>query len=341
MARKTALVVAPGRGTYNKPEHGYLGRYHADKTDMLEQFDALRRELGQTPIMELDGAKQFSLSLFTRGDNASPLIYSCAYADYHAIDQEKFEIVAVTGNSMGWYIALACVGALDAVNGFHVVNTMGTLMQETLIGGQILYPFVDDNWVEIPGRKSELLALADDIYDLHISIDLGGMIVFAGSEEALKTAERHLPPLDGRFPMHLGNHAGFHSPLQIPVALKGKNLLPPQLFERPTVPLIDGRGHLWQPKASKLQDLWNYTLGHQVIETYDFTAAIRNGLRTFAPDVVIILGPGTTLGGAVAQAAISTQWLGMTSKTDFKNIQDQSPFILSMGDLEQRALVTP
>jgi [acyl-carrier-protein] S-malonyltransferase len=40
------------------------------------------------------------------GDNASLLIYACALADFAAIDRDRFEVVAVTGNSMGWYLAL-------------------------------------------------------------------------------------------------------------------------------------------------------------------------------------------------------------------------------------------
>jgi len=39
-----------------------------------------------------------------------------------------------------------------------------------------------------------------------------------------------------------------------------------------------------------------------VVEPYDFTAAIRSAAREFAPDYFIVPGPGTTLGGAVAQA---------------------------------------
>ena len=49
------------------------------------------------------------------------MIYACAYADFLAIDRDRFDILGVTGNSMGWYIALACAGALDVMNGFEVV----------------------------------------------------------------------------------------------------------------------------------------------------------------------------------------------------------------------------
>ena len=51
------------------------------------------------------------------------LIYAATIGDFMAIDREQIEVVAVTGNSMGWYSALACGGALTAENGFLVANT--------------------------------------------------------------------------------------------------------------------------------------------------------------------------------------------------------------------------
>ena len=339
MSRRTALVVCPGRGTYNKEELGYLARHHGGRADLIAPFDTARADLGQATLSALDGAERFSLATHSRGDNASALIYACALADYQAIDRERYEVVAVTGNSMGWYIALACGGALDAMGGFQVVNSMGSLMQEALIGGQLLYPFVDEDWRAVPGKRDALLALTDEIANLYISIHLGGMVVFAGDAAALYAAEARLEPLEGRFPMRLANHAAFHSPLQAPVAARGRERLAPDLFAGPALPLIDGRGHLWMPQASDPVALWDYTLGHQVVEAYDFTAAIRNGLREFAPDCVIVLGPGATLGGAIAQVLIAENWQGLSAKADFTARQAEDPFILTMGLAEQGALV--
>ena len=154
--RQTAVVVAPGRGTYNRSELGYFTRRHPGRAGLLARFDDFRKEAGQEPISTLDGAEQFSNARHTRGDNASALIHACAYADFLSIDRDRFDILAVTGNSMGWYIALACAGALDEIAGFRVANTMGTLMQEHLIGGQLVYPFLDDDWVPIPGERERI-----------------------------------------------------------------------------------------------------------------------------------------------------------------------------------------
>lgn len=340
MIRKTALVICPGRGTYNREELGYLAKYHGQQQVMLSEFDASREAQGQQTLTELDSSKTYSSARFTRGDNASSLIYACAYADFMSINRDEFDIVAVTGNSMGWYIALACAGVLDATNGFNVVNTMGTLMQDALIGGQVLYPYVDENWVEIPGKRNALLALTTSIPGLYVSIHLGGMIVFAGDEAALKACEQALAPVQDRFPMRIHNHAGFHSPLQIPVSEKARQQMLQDIFQQPELPLIDGRGHVWLPGASSRAALWDYTLGYQVVEPFDFLASVRSSLREFAPSNIIVLGPGQTLGGAIAQCLIAENWQGINSKQDFINRQSDEPFLLSMGIDEQRNKVT-
>ena len=341
--RKTAVVVCPGRGTYNKGELGYLARHFTDKA-LLSAFDKRRADAGQETLSALDGADTFSVAKHTRGDNASALIYAATLGDFLSIDREAIDIVAVTGNSMGWYSALACAGALSMENGFAVVNTMGTLMQEALIGGQLVYPFMDDDWKASTSRKAELLELVGEIGSRQdavftLSIDLGGMLVLAGNEAGLAAFEAAVPPVQGRFPMRLANHAAFHSHLQAPVAERGKAALAPELFSGPVLPLVDGRGAIWWPGASDPQALRDYTLGHQVVETYDFTHAMRIAAREFAPDLFIVTGPGTTLGGAVAQSLILSNWRGMASKAGFQRRQEEAPMLVSMGMAEQRPQV--
>ena len=339
MAFKSAVVVCPGRGVYTASELGYIAKHHGDKRTLIESFDHQRTTLGQETIAALDGAAQYSASKYTRGDNAAGLIYACSYADFLDIDTGAFDIVAVTGNSMGWYTALACAGALNGEDGFRVANTMGTIMQKTLIGGQMVYPVVDEHWREIEGAQDAVLELVDEVPGLYVSIHLGGMLVLAGEAAALEVAEKRLAPVEEPYPMRLRNHAAFHTELQASNSEKGKAALPAVLFQQPSTPLIDGRGHIWLPKATDLNDLWSYTFAHQVTEPYDFTQAVKVALHEFAPDAVILLGPGATLGGATAQTMIADGWNDWRSKSDFISAQKDNPYLLSMGLQNQRRLV--
>jgi acyl transferase domain-containing protein len=343
MTRK-AVLICPGRGTYNAAELGYLGRHHGARSGLIARFDAIRAEAGRETVSALDGAEKFSVSTYSRGDVASPLICACSLVDAASLAGD-IEVVAVTGNSMGWYLALAAGGALSPEDGFRVVDTMGGLMQAHLIGGQLVYPWMGEDWRADMARKAELLALVAGInakpgHALHLSIDLGGMLVLAGDEAGLNAFEAAVPPIGGRFPMRLANHAAFHTGLQAPVAEKGRAALPPTLFGQPQKPLIDGSGSIWWPHATDTDALWRYTFDTQVCETYDFTAAIRTAAREFAPDLFIVTGPGATLGGAVAQSLVLAQWKGMTDKAGFEAVQARDTLLVSMGREDQRAQVT-
>ena len=54
------------------------------------------------------------------------------------------------------------------------------------------------------------------------------------------------------------------------------------------------------------------------------------------PDVFIVLGPGTTLGGAVAQSLLLSNWHGLTDKAAFQAEQDITPRLIAMGRNDQR-----
>jgi hypothetical protein len=116
--------------------------------------------------------------------------------------------------------------------------------------------------------------------------------------------------------------------------------LPAAWFGSPAVPMIDGRGQIWRPRASAPGPLHHYTFVTQILETYDFTLGLQVAMKEYAPDRIILLGPGDTLGGAIAQALIAIRWRGMNSKQDFQDIQTSAdPLLLSMGREDQRASV--
>jgi [acyl-carrier-protein] S-malonyltransferase len=341
--KQAALVVCPGRGTYNAAELGYFKMHHADKSEMIAALDDLRQKQGQIAISELDAAEKYAPSVHMTGDNASLLIYACALADFAAIDRDRYDIVAVTGNSMGWYLALACAGVLDFDAGARLVNNMGGIMHRDGTGGQIVWPIFDSDW----RVDAEKLKIANDLLvesqgspdiTIHLSIRLGGMVVFAADEPGLKWLAERLPK-DDRFPMRLMHHAAFHSPLLDHVIPTAREANPLHDFGSGAISAIDGQGKLWSPKAFDPASIYDYTLGAQLNRTYDLTRAVQIAAAEFAPDKIIVLGPGTTLGAPVAQSLIASRWRGLSGKADFQTRQRENPMLLSMGIAEQRALV--
>ncbi len=338
MSRKNRIVVVcPGRGSYTSETLGYLKKHRARKVvaDFIADIDARRAALGEPTISDLDNATTFSPGLHTKGENASTLIYACSFADFSSIDPDKNEIVAVTGNSMGWYLTLGFAGSLDWAGSFDVINTMGSMMKGKIIGGQLIYPAMDGDWrrsqemIDTINKTIEAARAAGG--DVHPSIHLGGYEVIGGDAAGLAYLMKNLPKIE-HYPFQLINHAAFHTPLLKQTSARAFEMIPSNIFHKPKIPMIDGRGQIWQPWSTDTEELYRYTLDHQVVETYDFTKAITVALKEFAPDKLYLLGPGNSLGGAIGQCLVASQWQGIKSKADFSARQKSSdPFLVSMG----------
>jgi acyl transferase domain-containing protein len=161
------------------------------------------------------------------------------------------------------------------------------------------------------------------------------MVVFAGDEAGLKWLAEKLPK-DDRFPLRLMHHAAFHSPLLQHIVPMARAQNPVADFGYGSIPAIDGQGKIWSPHAFSADAIYAYTLGAQLTETYDFSRAVQVAAAEFGPDVVIVLGPGTTLGAPTAQALIASGWRGLSGKADFQARQQDEPILISMGMDEQR-----
>lgn len=338
--KKTAVVVCPGRGTYNASELGSIHQLHQDKGAQLQQFDQVRSKLGLASISELDQQPLYASRLHQQAENAAGLIFAAGVLDYQSIDTSCYDIVAITGNSMGWYTGLCCAGSWQPQAAMQHVSHMARLTA-TAAGAQCIYPVVNDDWQPDAARLEAVQAvLAAHPGELFESIQFGGYAVLAGSETAVKAAMQQLPKVDGRFPMLLPGHAGFHSPLMQSAAQQALLAISAQAFARPELPLIDGCGHIWQTFATEPSALHHYTLDRQVQGHYHFSLALEVALKEFVPDHLILLGPGSGLGGAIAQTLIQLKWQGLASKHDFMRQQtSHQPLVLSMAMAEQRALV--
>ena len=336
---RRALVLCPGRGSYGRSQ---LGSLAGRRSTFLDAFDAHRAALGRPTVRELDAAERYTARMHIAGEHASILTAGFALSDVEQIDTSRFDVVGICGNSMGWYTALVAAGALSAADGATLVETMGAFQIDNVIGGQILYPLVDGNWRPDSGLQRKVDAAVAEIDQLHWSIRLGGQAVLGGSDDALKAALTRLPPLErgtARFPLKLPLHSAFHTPLLTATRLKAGPALADLEWRSPAIPLIDGEGRVWPSGWADPEGLRAWTLGPQIDRCFDFSAMIEAALGEMGPDVVILPGPGSNLGGAVAQVMIRLGWQGLHSKEDFLERQKTDPLVLAMGRADQRPMV--
>ena len=336
MAKKRVIVVCPGRGSYTRETSNYLSGLKPDISNHIISFDKKRESENLTKISELD-KNNFRSKIHMTGENASPLIYACSVKDFMLIDKTKYDIVAICGNSMGWYIALALGGAITFDKGYDLIQTMGTLTQNHGSGGQIIYPIINDEW-QIDIEKKELVLKEIENSNSFISIYLGGYIVIGGDQNSLDRLLKKLPRND-KYPFQIPFHSAFHTSLLSGVVATAQSSFNRNIFNRPSIPLVDGCGNIWSPWSTNKSELYNYTLGHQIIKSYNFSASIEVALKEFCPDNIILLGPGNTLGGPVAQILIDHNWNDLKAKSEFVQNQAKNPFVLSMGIDEQREIV--
>jgi acyl transferase domain-containing protein len=347
---KRVVVLCPGRASYTSAQLGSLAGIDdtecaAELVETLARVDAARTARGETPVREMDAATRFSSS-FLEGHNAAPLIFAVTAYEALRLDPGKVEVVAVGGNSMGWYSALWVAGALPLGEAFRLIETMGGMTRSGAIGGQVIYPVVDAEWRHA-GEAEEsvdeaLRSVAAAGLQAGDSIRFGGFRVLWGEDAALERIVAALPQRDlGRqqYPVRLLGNSAFHSHLLRQVADQGQLELADLAISSPGRSLIDGRGRQWRPLGSAPAALLDYTLGHQVTRTFDFGAVVRVALREYAPDLVVALGPGESLGGAVAQVMIAEGWRGITDRREFLARQADDPVVVSMGRPEQAALV--
>jgi [acyl-carrier-protein] S-malonyltransferase len=318
-ARRVALLC-PGRGSYTEKSLRSLPA----EDELVRAADALRTEYELEPLAALDSAARFEPARHLRPANAAALIYVCTWLDARAVLARE-RIVCVAGNSLGWYTALSVAGALSFADGFRLVQEMALLQEQGEPGGQVIYPLVDETWRRsraVEELVQRLLASAPG--EVFPSIHLGGYTVLAGTPAGVARLLKELPPVKlgaTSYPFRLAQHGPYHTPLASSVAARARTQLARLDFRRPAVALVDGRGVRHTPAAADVEALRAYTLGAQVDTPYDFGAGVRVATLEYAPERLVLPGPGNTLGGVCAQVLIACGWRGLGSKADFERLQ--------------------
>lgn len=299
--------LAPGRGSYGKSELGTLsslvedlGEEGSTLVTLLEEERADVLPSGPS-LLGLDQSETFRPATMLPGQNASPLIFACTVLDSRRAQRDG-EPVLVGGNSLGFYSALVLCGALQPEDGMRLVCTMAKLQEDGPAGGQVLWTLLDDDWNllgERERRLDEIMArIRESGHEIALSIRLGGHVVIAGDETAMRALLDQLPGVrlgQRDFPFRLPFHGPFHTPLLTRVAERALDELGDLDIRVPRYPLVDGRGFVWTPRATDPKALLEYTLTTQVTTTFDLTAAMRVALLDWAPEHVDLLAPGSSL----------------------------------------------
>lgn len=341
--RKRALLVCPGRGSYSRETLGALADRSLAASAVIAACDAWRTRTGEPTVSELDAADRFSAARHVAGEHASLLTFACTLADQADLS-DRYEVCGVVGNSMGWYTALAAAGALSLRDAVRLVDTMGSYQRDNVIGAQLMVPVADPDWTPDPARRAAVLAAMAEATAAggvaELSIDLGTFWVLGCDEVALPVLQRALPAEKRgarEFPARLPLHSAFHTSLLQATSDRARAELSDLRYTAPRVPLIDGRGRVFRPWSASPAELADYTLGHQVVRPYDLATSVLTALQHTGPDVIVLLGPGNSLGGPVASMIVAAGWRGLTDRASFDRLQATDPVLLSFGVPEQRA----
>ena len=188
---------------------------------------------------------------------------------------------------MGWYSTLAFSQSLDYQSSYALIDTMGSMMKDNIIGGQIIYSITDDNW-KINNDLKEKCQNEINKVGAQISINLGGYLVI-GAEQTVLNKLLKILPKNGKYPFQLPFHAAFHTSLLESISQKARSAFSSDIFFKPKIPIIDGRGHIWSPWSTNEIDLYNYTLGHQVYKPFNFIKTLTVAMKELSPDNIVLL----------------------------------------------------
>jgi hypothetical protein len=310
----------------------------------VRRADQLRREANLPPLSDLDRAPGFDPAVHLRSANALPLTFMCGLLDAERIAGDH-EVVVVVASSTGWYTALAASGALEFDDAFRLMQAMALAAEEPIVdgdpGGQLVYPLTDDQWRADPTHAATIEAALTEhgvgnghAPEVHRALELGAFSVLSGIDAGLNRVAAALPPVlvgTRRFPLRPAMQEAWHTPLRAETAANAARELAGLTWAAPNVTLIDGRGARFTPYSTDPADLAHQTIVEQPVSTYDFGRSMRAALRDYAPEVILLPGPGASLGEVTAQLIVAEGYHGIRTRADLEAAQaSATPILLSM-----------
>ena len=256
---------------------------------------------------------------------------------------QEHECVAVAGNSMGWYTALAVGGralaSTTASASCRRCRSCSTSSRPRTAAARCIYPLVDEDW----RPRCRARASASRARSRARTARRSRSIRPRRLRGARRQRGGHRAPAAARCPkVKLGANAyPFRLDAARPVPHAARRARSPRAratrsptsrSARPRRTLVDGRGARFTPWSTRRRRAARRTRSARRSTTpYDFTQSIRVALREHAPDHLVLPGPGNSLGGVCGQILVAEGWRGVHTKDDFERVQDgDSPILVSM-----------
>jgi hypothetical protein len=309
---RAVLVLPPGG--FTAASLGSLGGDHP----RIDEADAFRQASGLPTLRQLDAASELDASVHGQPIHDMPLGYLLAVLQADEAQREH-RPVAIVADRGGWYAALTVAGVLSFADGLHLVHELAAAEQQSAPVAQVVYPLTDAAWRPQPALRAALQAALRTVDgEATALLDLGAFGIVAGEQATIDRLLATLRPVqvaDRRYPRRVASagHARV-APLPPSVAehLRALEWRPPQIT------LIDGRGARHTPWSADPADLRDYTLTTMPAEAFGFASALRVALREYAPDVVLLLGPGRSPASAVAQLVVAEGYHGLRTRAAYE-----------------------
>ncbi|MGN9760041.1 type I polyketide synthase [Streptomyces sp. SD31] len=226
---------------------------------------------------------------FDNTDTAQPALFALQCALVRLWRDLGIEPYAVTGHSVGEYAALHAAGALSLDDGLRLTIERGRLMQQRCVPGAMVAAALD---------RGSALALAAEVPGLEVAVTNGERAqVLAGPVEAVDRAcalldERGTPG------QRLTVTRAFHTVLMEPMLEEFRKFLDDVDFRPVRIPFVSALDGVTRPPG------WTPDADHFVRHTREpvrFDEALR-GIGAQRPDVLVEIGPHTTLSGLARRA---------------------------------------
>lgn len=328
-----AVLVMPDAAAYGPAT---LGSLPLDDP-LVERADELRRGRGLESLRAIDRAPRYDPAVHGRPANGGPLSYLVALLDAERALLDH-EVVAVVATSVGWCAALAATGAISAPDGLALIQEIGLLQEAVPDSARIVYPVTDGDWRPMDACRRALdAALSDSDGNgggVALSIEMGGYAVLAGGDAAVTQVAGTLPAVqigERSYPLRLAGLGGLHTPAAQPLADQLASRMAEIVWRVPQTTLIDGRGMRYAPWSTDPAELARYSLGELLVTPYRFATGLRVALREYAPDVLVLPGPGSSLGAICGQVIAAEGYRTVRSRRDFRAVQaSPQPLVLAM-----------